>query len=115
MSVDPARLSFTVWRGTTFEKAITYYEDRDEASPHDLTGFTAELILRDKIGGVTLAAMTTENAMIELRAGGIIFLQATPEVTASWTFNAAAYSLTVTSPAGRTDALLHGLFRVRDL
>lgn len=60
------RASLLVEKGATFHKTI-YWEAGDPATPVDLTGYTARMMIRSG-AGVLLIELTTENGRIALNA-----------------------------------------------
>jgi len=115
MSLDPAKLNFVVWKGTTFKKRLTYYADEDATTPFDLTGYTATCPIRT-LAGDPLVSLTTENNGIILGgASGTIDLVIPVTATAELPWSTALYTLKITSPGGDTDALLHGGFIAKTL
>jgi hypothetical protein len=78
-------------------------------TPVDLTGYTARLTFRDKIGGASLIDMTTENNRILISpANFTITLQIASADTSILTFNKGVYDLELVSPLGVVTGLIYG-------
>lgn len=115
MSVEPARLSLSFWRGATFHKHLVLYDEDNQ--PRDLTNYTGLLEIRDEPQGAVLLSLTTENNRIEMGGtSGTIDLVVDSVTTMNLTWDTGVYDLTITAPAGGdTDALLWGKVTVRGI
>lgn len=126
MTIIPDKHTFTIWQGATFYEVLTLYETMDQTSPRDLTGYTAEMIIRDKPNGAALLTLATlenpnRSADCTIALGtttndqGQIRLQIADTVTKdlgkSGSWKTGVYDLTITSN-GVTDALLYGGIKV---
>ena len=77
--------------------------------PMDLTGRTARMTIRDKVGGAELLTLTTENSRIVIDvANKVIRLFLTAAETAGITWRSGVYDLELISPSGDVDAVLVG-------
>lgn len=114
MSLTPAKLNFRIWKGATFKKRLTFYADEDGDVPRDLTGWSAELIIRPKADASPLLSLTTGDG-IELDDDGNIDLYISDDDTVDITWEQGVYDLTLTDPSGDTDALVYGLFTVQGI
>jgi hypothetical protein len=86
------------------------YIDAAGTQVKNLTGYTAEMIVRDKPNGEEYLTMTYE---IDGPNGKLI-LSLTPEETAAITWKGAVYDLTITKTStGVTDAILYGAIKVQ--
>jgi hypothetical protein len=126
MTVIPEKHTFTIWKGATFFELLTLYETMDRTQPRDLTGYSAEMIIRKAPNDetnkyLTLATLNnadpaTNGCTINLPSGesyqGQIQLKIIPSVTRAISWKSAVYDLTITSPDGVTDALLYGGIKV---
>lgn len=82
-------------------------------TPADLTGFTARMSVRDRVGGTLLTSLTTENGRIVLdNTAKTITLLVSAEDTEDFTFTRGAYDLELVSPLGEVTALAEGSIRV---
>jgi hypothetical protein len=100
--------NFVIEQGATFEEPIVWMSG---GAPVDLTGYTAELLIRPKAGSpVLLRRLSTDNGEIVLgTTNGLITLRVTDEETlllTSW--KAGSYVLNLTAPSGATRRLLQG-------
>lgn len=114
MSIFPDKTNFRIWKGATFRERIILYEIDSADTPQDLTGYTAELIIRDKPDGAALLTMTTENDGINLgTTNGVIELVIEAADTAALTWQRGVFDLTITGGSnGDTTAILYGGFSV---
>lgn len=68
-------------------------------TPVTLTGFTARMAIKDKVGGTGFLSLTTENAGISLdEARRVITLNITAAATALFTWKSGVYDLEMVSP-----------------
>lgn len=110
MSLVPARQNFTIYQGATFFKRIFY---KLEGELQDLTGYSAELIIKDKPQKNVLLTLSTSEGGIELGgAAGTIDIEITDDETKLLTWKTGVYELFLTDTASRTDVLLFGGFKV---
>ena len=107
----PEKHNFNIWKGATFRTKLTLYTDAGQTL-RNLTGYSAELVIRDNPQGTALLTLNTSNSGIVLGgAAGTIVLKITASDTATITWQAAVYDLTITAGSGGdTDALLFGGF-----
>ena len=78
-------------------------------TPVELTGYVARLIVKDKVGGVTLFEMTTENSRIVLDPlSHTITLTVTATDLAAQTWVKGVYELELESPSGVVTKLMGG-------
>lgn len=78
-------------------------------TPVDLTGFTARMTIRDKIGGTEILKITTENGSIILDvAQSSVILKITALQTATITQKKGVYDLEMVSLSGDVSKLISG-------
>lgn len=78
-------------------------------SPVDLTGFTARMSIKDKVGGTELLRLTTENSRIAIDATNkTITLTIDAVTTQAITWTRGVFDLEMVSPAGVVDTILSG-------
>lgn len=78
-------------------------------TPVDLTGVTARLMIKDKVGGTTLVTLTTENNGIVIDDTAMtIRLVIAATATALYTWKKGVYDLEMISPDGTVTLLLSG-------
>lgn len=78
-------------------------------TPVDLTGYTARMAIKDKIGGTVLLSLTTENNGIVIdNAKKTITLTVEATATDDFTWTRGVYDLELISPAGVVTALITG-------
>lgn len=83
--------------------SLVYY------TPKDITGFTARMTVRDRIGGTALVELTSAADEIILDAANYtITLVLLPAVTAAFTWTKGVYDLEMVSPTGRVTRILSG-------
>lgn len=89
--------------------ALVYY------TPVDLDGYTARLIIKDRIGGDVLVTLTTENDGITLdNTAKTITISMTAEDTAELDWTEGVYELEMESGTGFVTGLLAGSVFVRE-
>ena len=78
-------------------------------TPMDLTGYTARLAVKDKIGGTVLLSLTTENGGIAIdNVAKTITLTIAAAATEDFAWSRGVYELEMVSPTGVVTALLIG-------
>ena len=78
-------------------------------TPHTLTGYTARMQIKDRVGGAVLLSLTTENGGITLDdAGKVIEITITAEQSEAFAWTSAVYDLELVSAAGKVTPLLEG-------
>jgi len=115
MSVEPAKVNFSIWKGATFLKRLTLYTDETRTAVRDLSGSTAYLDIKDKPDGNVLLSLTTGNGGITLSDQGTIDLKITDEDTNLITWKTGVYDLIITDELGDSDAIIYGAFKVRGI
>jgi hypothetical protein len=82
-------------------------------TPHDLSGYTARLTVKDKLGGVELLSLTTENGGISVdNVGKLITITVTATASAALAWVKGVYDLELVSPTGVVTALMYGTVTV---
>lgn len=82
-------------------------------TPVDLTGFTARMTVRNKVGGTELLSLTTENLKLVIDPVAYtikLILSATETAALTWTKG--VYDLEMVSPTGFVTAILSGSITV---
>lgn len=99
----------SIEQGATFEFLCTF-KAGTPAVPVDLTGYTARMHVRKKVGAAeALLQLTTENGRIELGGtAGTIRLKLTAVETAALDWTVGVYDLELVAPAGTVRRLLKG-------
>lgn len=78
-------------------------------TPVDLTGYTARMSIKDKIGGTALHSLTTENGGIDIDpAAKTIALSIPAADTEDFTWSRGVYDLEMVSPAGKVTRIISG-------
>ena len=78
-------------------------------TPVNLTGFTARMSIKNKVGGTTLFSLTTENGGISINvADSLIKLNISAADTAGFDWKKGVYDLEMVSASGVVTALLKG-------
>lgn len=115
MSALPDKLDFKWWRGTTFRSRLTLYTS-DTPNPaflRDLTGYTAQMIIRDRPDGLALYALSSTLAV---DGSGIVLggsagtIDLVIDESAKLPFKNGVYDLTISNVD--TDAIVYGAFRI---
>jgi len=109
MSVQPARHNFKVWKGATFRYKFTYLTGAEGSPAQNLTGYTAEMILKDpRPPYTTYLTLSTENGGIVLGdALGTIEILIDADDTEAFTWQSAKYQLKIMRNEAE-DVLLYG-------
>lgn len=107
-----AKVNLCIEQGATFQKTLTWKTGAtaDAATAVDLTGYTARMQVRSRIGSsVVLLELTTTNGGITLGGtAGTIALLATDEQTALLMVTRAHYDLELVSAGGVVRRLTYG-------
>ena len=78
-------------------------------TPVDLTGYTARMSIKDKIGGTVLHSLTTENGGIDIDpAAKTIALSIPAADTEDFTWSRGVYDLEMVSSAGKVTRIISG-------
>ena len=78
-------------------------------TPVDLTGYTARMSIKDKIGGSVLHSLTTENNGIDIDpAAKTITLSIPAADTEDFIWSRGVYDLEMVSPAGKVTRIISG-------
>lgn len=80
------------------------------ATPVDLTGFTAVMVIKDRVGGTVLTTLTSTPAagIVLDNTKKTISITFTPAMVAGYTWKNGVYSLELTSSGGVATELLRG-------
>lgn len=82
-------------------------------SPVDLTGYTARMKIKDKVGGTVLDTLDTTNGKIVVDpAGKTITLKLDAATTAAYAWTRGVYELEMVSATGEVTTLLRGTITV---
>lgn len=108
--MSAARYNFVIEQSATFNYVLTYYSDEAQTTPVNLTGYTARMSIKLKVGDVdTIISLTTENGRITLGGAlGTITLLITATDTSDLDFKEAVYDLELESGTGTVIRLLQG-------
>lgn len=106
--VDPDHIEINKINSTGF-KPFTTGGNILYRSVVDLTGYTARMLIRDRIGGNILHTMTTELGNIAIdNANKFITLTFTDTETELFSWKKGVYDLEMVSPAGIVTSILEG-------
>lgn len=114
MSVEPVKISQTVWRGATFRKRYQVFEE-DGTTPVNLTGYSASLEVFDPNTHAVLLTADSGSGQIGLTTLGFIQIAIPDTVTTGITWSGGSYELFLTHPDDTVDLLFYGAFRVRGI
>lgn len=107
--------SFTIEKGATFDRQVTWYQDDAMTLPVNLTGWTARMRVADKAGVAVLDSQAVP-ATITLTLGGVAgTIDITVAALATAPLVAGArlvYDLLLVDAAGAVTRLLQGRVRV---
>ena len=78
-------------------------------TPIDLTGYTARMAIKDKVGGTVLHSLTTENGGLTINTiTNTIFMSISSSDTASFGWKRGVYDLEMVSSTGEVTKILTG-------
>lgn len=99
------KYNMLVQQGTTYNQTITV-KNAANTAPIDLTGCTAQAMIRETYADPTPAA----TFLCEIATGtdGKIQISLTPTQTAALTFERGVYDIELTYPSGAKDRILQG-------
>lgn len=108
----PAGLyNLVIEQGETALRTITW-EDEDGANPDLSSGWTASLVVSDRVGGTSLLELT-EGSGITLAADGVVEVEFSAVQTAALTAGDGYWHLDLTRTAtGRVYRILKGVARI---
>lgn len=121
MSLNPVRHNFEIWAGATFHKRLTLLTGPIGSVPRDLTGYTADLTIRDKPQGTNiLAALLSTGVSPRITLGGAagtIDIIIPDTETAGYTWVVGVYDLLIKAPgvSGESSPLLFGSFKIQGI
>lgn len=82
-------------------------------APHDLTGYTARMSIKDRVGGSLLLSLTTENGGIVIDpTEHVITLQIAATETDALNWSSGVYDLEMVSPTGEVTCIFTGTVAV---
>ena len=123
ISVTPAALDFTVRKGSTLRRTITWYAspvwlddaetelDTDNSTPLDLTGYTGRMQVRDKRTSTLVFDLTTTNGGLLLGdANGTITFYISDTDTDAALYDKCVYDLEIIDTIGDVIPLIAGTF-----
>lgn len=106
----PGKYNIVCPQGTTFSQDLTYSVDD---VPVNLSGWTAEMQIREKHTSATeVAVLTIANGGIEILGGGVIRLYLAAAFTATLVAKEYVYDIELTTPLGVVSRILEGKFIV---
>ena len=110
--MNPGRYNITVYKGTTFQLSPVWKVDN---LPVNLTGYTADMQVRQFTDSAILVELSTTNGRIVITpALGQVALTLTAAQTAALTSGNYQYDLNLTSPDGIVYKILQGAFVILD-
>lgn len=104
-----AQLDLCLYRSDNFSHQITWLDN--DGDPIDLTGYTAKMEARRKVGGSILMTATESSGLDLGGAAGTIDIKLIPTQT-DIAFRDNVYDLEVTSPGAEVTTLVQGAFTV---
>lgn len=106
--------TITIEQGATFTSLMTWYTDDTRETPVNLTGYTAKMQIRSRIGDETvLLELSTENGRITLGGvAGTILLTISATDTEDLTFEQGVYDLELIDD-GTVTRLLQGVVQIQ--
>lgn len=109
------QFDFRVPRGATFDRTLTWWVTQG-TTPRDITGYTFDLQIRDKPGGVLYIDKSTANGGISIldAANGKFRIVISKTETAALTFFKGVYDLKATDAGGAVSYPLEGGFQLVD-
>lgn len=113
--MKPARVPLHIKQGATFSKVFTINVSPDTAL--DLTGWTARMKARERVGGTQVFSLTSAGGDIELGGeAGTVTVTISDEATAAYDFEYAVWDLELETPAGEVLAPCGGpLVLIREI
>lgn len=108
--IDATTIEFNGISSAGFKKAhvaatgfVQFY------TPHDLSGYTARMSIKDKVGGTELLSLTTDNGGIEIdESNSVIWLVIDAADAAAIAWKSGGYDLELVAPDGTVTAILTG-------
>jgi hypothetical protein len=108
-SPEPVVKNIKVYQGPDFNYSFTYLTGGTGSSPVDLTGYTADFIVKDKPQGTELWRLATDNGGVALGGvSGVVTIQADSTVVSALTWKSGIYEFCLESGTGQRDLILRG-------
>lgn len=99
-----------IWdQGTTIDRMMVWKRDGVIV---DMTGWTARMEIRDRIGGTLLFRLDTTNGRLTVGSNGM-GLNISHLVSSAWDWRSGLYDLEVIDANGRIGRLLEGKVKIR--
>lgn len=106
---SPVVKNIKIYGGADFALSFTYLNGPPTASPVNLSGYSADLIVKDVPKGVVLWTLSTGNGGVSLGgSSGVIVLQADSTVVDALLWTTGIYEFCITSPTDQRDLLMRG-------
>lgn len=112
---QPQTHDFAVAQGARWTETLLYRLE-DRTTVVDLTGYTAELIIKDEPDGTTLATLSTANGRLTITGAlGQIDIAVPTSVTSAWDWDKpAVYRLDLIDGVSERHAILEGAVSLKE-
>lgn len=107
---EPERLDIYTYSNDAFERTFVCCDDDGVAL--DITGYTAELTVKDKQAGTTIATLTVGSGITITGATGTIAVSRTAEQVQAWKIDRGFYQLQWIPANGKKKTLVQGVLEV---
>jgi hypothetical protein len=115
MSLLPARVNHTIYRGADFIKVVTLLTGGLGSSAQNLTGWTGVLRILDRQTSATLLTLTTGAGLTLGGINGTVKIEIPAATTAILNWKIANYELLLTNTDDVTNPYMQGQFNVTGL
>ena len=94
----PGRWDISIYEGDSLNQTFTIYTD--DTTALNLTGYTAEFIVKTKEGGDTIATLTNGSGITLGGSAGTVAISASYSTVSGWALDKGYYKLRLTSGDG---------------
>lgn len=101
-----ATYDLAIEQGATFARTFTWKDENGAAV--DISGYTARMKIKDRVGGSTIVSLTNGSGITLGGAAGTVAILLSATATAAYTFQAAVWDLELVSAGGVVTRLEEG-------
>lgn len=116
MSCVTGRIDLCIPKGTTYDHRFYYWDDEECTIPVNLTGATAEMMIRQDYSSTTAEwSGSTAGGGITINGGeGYVDVQIDSVTTTAFTFETGVYDLELTMPSGDVIRMVEGTVTITE-
>jgi hypothetical protein len=104
------RHDISTYASSTFNPVIVVCDN--EEAPIDITGYTAEMVIKDKQAGTTIATLTVGSGITITGATGTVSIKRTPAQVQAWKLDKGFYELKLINGSSEPETIMQGELEV---